>query len=383
MSERPRVLLVDDEPLVLEALRRQHGQRFALVPAVGAAAALARIDAGETFTVVVSDFQMPGMDGVCFLERMRERAPRTVRIMLTGQTDVRVATEAVNRGSIFRFLTKPCANADFARTLADAVEHHRVLEAERRLLEQTLAGSVRVLCDVLALSNPNAFGRAGRVRELAHAVAAELCPELVWAVDTASTLFPLGLIAVPRDLIERAAAGAPLETGERDVLAKVPDTGARLLEGVPRLEPVAEIIRAQNLRFDAGGVPIGARILCAAIALDERLQGGAARELALGEMRAQPGRFDPRVLDHLAASTTSCADANRQEVRVRQLEVGMVLDQDVVNSNGAVIVRRGHGLSPALIERLRNHFDLGMIREPICVLVLRRAPAPAAPASVP
>ena len=56
MEERPKVLLVDDEPLVLEALRRQHGQRFALVPAVGAAAALARIEAGEQFAVVVSDY---------------------------------------------------------------------------------------------------------------------------------------------------------------------------------------------------------------------------------------------------------------------------------------------------------------------------------------
>src|SRR5882672_7598720 len=213
-TERLQVLLVDDEPLVLEALRRQHGQRFALVTAVGAAAALARIEAGEKFAAVVSDFQMPGMDGVQFLERMRVVAPQTVRLMLTGQADVRLATDAVNRGAIFRFLTKPCANAEFARTLADALDHHRVIAAEQRLLEQTLAGCVRVLCEVLSLANHEAFGRASRVRGLAHDAARTLCPEEFWVVDTAATLFQIGLIAVPPDLLQRGNAGAPLEPGE-------------------------------------------------------------------------------------------------------------------------------------------------------------------------
>ncbi len=379
MEERPKVLLVDDEPLVLEALRRQHGQRFALVPAVGAAAALARIEAGEQFAVVVSDYQMPGMDGIEFLEHLCARAPQTVRVMLTGQADVRVATEAVNRVAIFRFLTKPCDHAEFARTLTDALEQHRVIVAERRLLEETLSGCVRVLCEVLSLAVPDAFGRASRVRELAHAAAIGLCPNELWVVDTAATLFQIGMIAVPPDLLQRGIAGAPLEPGERDVLARVPETGAHLLHVVPRLEPVAELIRLQRARFDSTSMPVGARILAAAIALDERLhQRGESRDIALAALRADPGRFDPLALDHLHhAAGTHHEARQRQVLRVRQLKVGMVLDQDVVNSVGAIIVPRGHELSPATLARLLSYINLGTVREPICVLA--KTPTGASP----
>jgi response regulator RpfG family c-di-GMP phosphodiesterase len=379
MTERPKILLVDDEPLVLEALRRQHGQRFTLVSAVGAAAALARIEAGEDFAVVVSDYQMPSMDGLEFLERVCALAPKAVRVMLTGQADVRIATEAVNRVAIFRFLTKPCDNADFARTLTDALEHHRVVAAEQRLLEETLSGCVRVLCEVLSLAVPDAFGRASRVRELAHSAAVALCPNDVWAVDTAATLFQIGMIAVPPDLLERGNSGSPLEQGERDVLDRVPDTGANLLQGVPRLEPVAEIIRLQCARFDATNVPIGARILAAAIALDKRLERGEAREAALAALRADPGRFDPLALDHLKSAALARVDARRQVLRVHQLIAGMVVDQDIVSSVGAVIVPRGHVLSPATIARLRNYVDLGTVREPIRVLARLPVPVPKNP----
>jgi response regulator RpfG family c-di-GMP phosphodiesterase len=376
MAERPRILLVDDEPLVLEALRRQHGQRFALVPAIGAAAALAHIEAGEDFAVVVSDYQMPGMDGIAFLEHMCARAPQTVRVMLTGQADMRVATEAVNRVAIFRFLTKPCDHAEFARTLTDALEQHRVIVAERRLLEETLSGCVRVLCEVLSLAVPDAFGRASRVRELAHAAAVGLCPNELWVVDTAATLFQIGMIAVPPDLLQRGIAGAPLEPGERDVLHRVPETGANLLHVVPRLEPVAELIRLQRARFDSATLPVGARILAAAIALDERLQRGESRDVALAALRADPGRFDPLALDHLHVAAETRIEAKRQVLRVRQLKVGMVLDQDVINSVGAIIVPRGHELSPATLARLLSYINLGTVREPICVLARTLSGAP-------
>ena len=100
MSVTPqRILLVDDEQAVLEALCRQHRKRYALVPACGVEAGLKAITEQGPFAVVVTDYQMPGRNGIQFLASVMDLAPDMVRIMFTGQADLRVAIEAINQGT--------------------------------------------------------------------------------------------------------------------------------------------------------------------------------------------------------------------------------------------------------------------------------------------
>src|SRR5580704_4186971 len=102
-----RILCVDDEPNVLLAFRRQLRQ-FDIETAVGPEAGLNALQTAGPFAVVVSDLRMPVMDGVQFLARVKQQSPSSIRIMLTGQADLTSASMAVNEGSIFRFLLKPC-----------------------------------------------------------------------------------------------------------------------------------------------------------------------------------------------------------------------------------------------------------------------------------
>jgi len=159
-----KVLFVDDEPNVLSGIRRQLGRQYEMDTADGGQAGLEAIAGRGPYAVVVSDMRMPGMDGAQFLALVRERSPDTVRMMLTGNSDLQTAIEAVNRGNIFRFLNKPCPPEDIARALDAGLEQFRLVCAEKELLEKTLAGSIRVLVDMLSLVNPGAFGRASRVR---------------------------------------------------------------------------------------------------------------------------------------------------------------------------------------------------------------------------
>jgi DNA-binding NtrC family response regulator len=108
-------------------------------------AGLERLSSDGPFAVVVSDMRMPEMNGAAFLAQVRERAPDTVRVLLTGQADLDSAIAAVNEGQIFRFLTKPCAPEMLISSLRAAEEQHRLITAERVLLEQTLHGAVKAL----------------------------------------------------------------------------------------------------------------------------------------------------------------------------------------------------------------------------------------------
>src|SRR5580704_2833849 len=110
-----RILFVDDEPNVLQAFERQFRKQFEIHTAVGPAPGLTAVAENGPFSVIVSDLRMPGMDGIEFLTRVRQMAPDTVRVMLTGQADLGASIAAVNHGNIFQFLTKPCPSETLAR----------------------------------------------------------------------------------------------------------------------------------------------------------------------------------------------------------------------------------------------------------------------------
>jgi two-component system NtrC family sensor kinase len=128
---RARVLFVDDEPNVLEGLLLNLRNKFAVTTAGGGAEGLRVLTENEPFTVILSDFAMPGMNGLEFLTRAAVQAPDTMRLLLTGQASLESAIAAVNNGNIFRFLTKPCSPPTLLRALQDAVAQSGVVTAER------------------------------------------------------------------------------------------------------------------------------------------------------------------------------------------------------------------------------------------------------------
>jgi diguanylate cyclase (GGDEF)-like protein len=147
-----KILLVDDDQNILRGYRRALRKRFHFDIACGAEAALEVIEQEGPFAVVVSDMRMPGMDGLQLLSKLKEISPHTVRIMLTGNADQKTAVDAVNKGKVLKFLTKPCN----PETLADAIEaglsqYTQALE-KHTVLEQS-AAEVRELSERLYIQS--------------------------------------------------------------------------------------------------------------------------------------------------------------------------------------------------------------------------------------
>src|SRR4051812_28893332 len=158
--KRPRVICVDDEPHVSSGLALHLRRKYEVELATSGQAGLELLARKPEAAVVISDMRMPGMNGAEFLSRASQAHPNTTRILLTGYAELDAAVRAINEGHIFRFLVKPCPPPELLRTVEAAAEHHRLLLAEQVLLEQTLHGSVKMLSEVLAITNPVAFGRA-------------------------------------------------------------------------------------------------------------------------------------------------------------------------------------------------------------------------------
>lgn len=117
-----RVLLVDDEQGVLDGYQRLLRKEFPMTVALGGAQGLEAIEKHGPFAVVISDMRMPGMDGAEFLATVKQRAPDTVRMLLTGYADIKAAMDAINRGSIFRFMTKPCTKEALVESIQLGIE---------------------------------------------------------------------------------------------------------------------------------------------------------------------------------------------------------------------------------------------------------------------
>ena len=123
-NPRPRILLVDDDAGVVDALKRTLRNRFEVDSACDGKEAIRLVLSRGPFAVVMSDLRMPGMDGISLLYLIRQAAPDTVRILLTGHADVEAAICAINQGCVFRFLTKPCPPAALIRALNESIEKY-------------------------------------------------------------------------------------------------------------------------------------------------------------------------------------------------------------------------------------------------------------------
>ncbi len=130
------VLLVDDEPHVLEALKRAlRNEPFECLTATSGVAAQQLLERHRV-DVVISDEQMPGMSGSVFLSHVRKKFPHAIRMILSGQASLEAAVRAINEGEVYRFFLKPCNPSDLAFTIHHAMSHKRLEEQSRRLLHE-------------------------------------------------------------------------------------------------------------------------------------------------------------------------------------------------------------------------------------------------------
>ena len=374
-----KILCVDDEVNILLSLQRQLRKQFQLESALGPEQALATIERDGPYAVVVSDLQMPGMNGLQLLAKVREISPETVRIMLTGQADMDTAIAAVNQGNIFRFLTKPCSAEELAGTLDDAVEQHRLVTAERNLLENTLRASVKVLTEVLSLVHPAAFSRASRIHRYVRHMAATLKLHDAWQYEVAALLSQVGCITLEPGALDRIYTGDELSDEEKKMFAAHPTAGGQLLAHIPRLEAVASMIANQNLSFEqAPQVPVGvareaaatgAHLLRAALDFDRLITRNRSHEEALAQMRQHAQNYDPACLEALAAYVAPEGGMAVRVLKAAELLPGMVVDQDVRSKTGLLLLAKGQEVTLSVLGRLRAFAAKMGIAEPVRVLV--------------
>jgi hypothetical protein len=305
--------------------------------------------------------------------------------MLTGNADIETATNAVNDGNIFRFLTKPCGRDLLAKTLTAGLVQFRLITAEKELLEKTLSGSIQVLTEVLSLVNPAAFSRAVRLRRYIQHVVAKMCLPNPWRFEVAAMMSQLGCVTLHPETIEAVYAGQSVAPEELARFNTHPKVGGQLLANIPRMEPIAWMIMNQGEPGSAGivgsesamadTVRMGSEILRITLAFDEHMARGRAKTAAIGDLHARWPRADPRIFYALSEVEAEACEKVVRACPLSELVAGMVLNEEVRTSNGMLIVAKGQEVTYPLIVKLKNFHEKRAIQGTISVAVPRIAAA--------
>ena len=417
------VLFVDDEKNILGSLSRvfrKEGYGVMLAESGERGLDLLR---HNSIAVVVSDQRMPGMGGVEFLKKARDVSPDTVRMMLTGQADMADIAGAINEGGVYRYITKPWDDEEIRLIIKAAVERYSLLAENRRLqqttmrqnaelydLNQTLEARVEdrtrrlresffafvALCaDIVELHDQLSGGRCKRVAALSKGLAREMGIdgdelEAVWA---AALLHEVGLIGVPREVIEKAEG--ELVDGERALIRSSPVLSQEIIGKIDTLRQVGLIVRSHMENFDGSGYPdglrgdeinYGSRILGICREYDRltharkphsKLEALATIERGMGR------RFDPEIVTAFLKFVSETKDSGGAEkpgrdvieddpdnvkIGVNEMRPGMVLVKSLTSGSGRLLVAQGTVLTEALLEKVLNFHRLDPIIDSVEIL---------------
>jgi len=387
-----RVLFVDDEPLVLESLRRALRGRYDIATATSGATGLELIGEsltqGDPFAVIVSDMMMPVMSGVEFLARAADLTPDSIAMILSGQADLEQTIKVVNSANLFRFLTKPLAPDALCRALDHALRQHQLIHAERQLLERTVGGAANILTDVLSMASPAASRRTAQLRSMVACVADQLGLAADWRLPVAAMLSHIGCVAVPGHVLEKLEAGQDLDAQERAIFDSHPAQGQRLLAQIPRFEQIAEWVGRlptstgqyapePGRPADASATDDEAPFVLEAVGgfLLSYCAGGTTAADVLQEL-ASTGRYSDDLLDAVRGAAATLAPRGvKREVTVRQLLVGMIFERDVRTCSGQILIRKGEHVTAPLATRLTNFDNTVGVVQPLLVLDVQGVPA--------
>lgn len=414
----PTILCVDDEPNILSALRRLFRSKgFQVRIAESGKAGLALMET-EAVDLVISDMRMPEMDGTQFLEHVRERWPDTVRLLHTGYADVTSIIGAINRGEIYRYITKPWDDNDIVLIVRQALER-KALEQEKKRLEalalrqneelkelnvsleakvaartaelsvanESLLGanerlkasfvtSIKVFSTVIEMRGGNLAGHSRRVADLSRRIAQklQLDSKQVQEIFVAGLLHEIGKVGFADELLTTPVA--MMKPPQLDAYRKHTVQAEQLLLPLQELRNASEIITAQFERFDGTGfperlaqdkIPIGARILTLASDYDN-MQIGTLTQRQLNPEEAKilivhssGKRYDPVVVTAFVELLSGASRAETEKERIsemaviaRDLQAGMVLSRDLITPSGLLMLSADHVLDARIISRIVN-----------------------------
>jgi putative nucleotidyltransferase with HDIG domain len=321
-----RILVVDDEEPIREIVASMlRSARYECQQAASGVEALALLNSGEEFELMLSDLMMPEMDGSTLLERIKERYPDLPVVMVTAVHDISVALQAIRDGA-YDYLLKPFEREQLLATVRRALENQ--LRRAMSNLERSYDTTLEVLGDALDMKDAETEGHSKRVTAFTIAIARAmgLPADQIRVIARGAFLHDLGKMAIPDAILRKPGK---LNEEEIAIMREHCYRGYQLLKRVSFLGQACEIVYSHQEHYDGSGyprglkgseIPLGARIFSIADTLDAITSDrpyraaqtftAARREI----LRCTGSQFDPEVVDFYRGMPDSIFEDLKKEI---------------------------------------------------------------------
>jgi response regulator RpfG family c-di-GMP phosphodiesterase len=339
--------------------------------------ALALIETEGPFGVVMADTTAEGNEGICFLTHAQAAMPQSIRICLASQPDWQFALRAVNEAHVYFLMSQPCPEDTLRKTIEAAAAVYQADREFRSHAENVQTGSLALLQNILRQMDPASSEFGMKSREYALALAGPLGFEDTTALETAALLARVGRISLPMALQQKVHAGIDLSFAEKDLLARTPEFGCKLMMHIPGLESAAKIILYTGKNFDGRGfpydsvsgeaIPMGARILrliCDFVRLETE---GQTRSQIHDQLVATAGIYDPHFLRTALRVLLELAPAGSKAASLADLRAGDILAASIETETGLIFLPAGQEITGQVLSKLHSFAQASAIKQPIYI----------------
>lgn len=368
--------MIDDDRDILASYQVNFRKDFIIRIAENSSEAIEVLKSEDDIGVIVSDYKMPDIDGVSLLKMLKRLYPDPVRIMITGYADLSTAVNAVNEGSIYRFLTKPVPPPELKSILQDALIQYNLKKNEKDLLNNTLKGTLKLLIDLISLTIPQTLNLGTRSRTIARRIGHKIGIDEIWELEVASLLSSIGMLLLPHEIIDKKSGSKELNPSEIQIFRTYPELGARLLKNIPRFEKVANAILYQNENYGSRDnaqkkndeIPIYSRIIRAANDYTILIESGLSPLEAYDKMLENYFFYDSDILETLLSEVVGIDNSRKvKQIKLSELKSGMVTAKDIKDDKETMLLTKDKEISEPLLLRLNQIAKIRKITEPILV----------------
>jgi len=370
MEKRAKILIVDDTTENIDILIELLEDKYSLFVATSGFEAMKLVNSNPNFDLILLDIVMPEMSGyqVCEKLKLSKKQKDIPVIFLTSQNDIDHLKKGFEVGAV-DYIVKPFNPFELVARVETHIGLKKAKEDITILLNKTLVGVNKVFIDMMSLSNPFLFTRASRLSNYMKKFIAHYQLEDSWKFQLAALYSQLGLVFLDSDTALKICYNRELSTEDQIKKQESDKIGKKLLEDIPKLEAVSKMIPGDDFIPDSEIIineatteDIGKNILSMLLTYDKLVLAGRTRVEAITELRQDYYSFNPILILDLSKCIEEIElRTNRLKIELSFLDEGMILDEDLENVEGVLILKKGTEISASLKNKVRVMIKSGTL----------------------